>query len=243
MAVSVDTVYQRVLAIANKEQRGYVTPQEFNLLANQAQMQIFESYFYTKNSRERLETNTNPELDETNISELIAAKLNPFRSVDHVNVGTTFKSNIQVAGTDYEVFQTGRVFFNGDVCHKVSVNEASRYKRSVRHIATTANQFPIYCDSTVNGEDINVFAGNTVALSGVTAEYFRVPVTVNWGYVIVANTALYNANVSVDFELHKSEEDTLVNKILSLAGIITNKPGLSELARLETANETQSQTI
>ena len=34
MAVNVDTVYQRVLAIANKEQRGYVTPQEFNLLAN-----------------------------------------------------------------------------------------------------------------------------------------------------------------------------------------------------------------
>ena len=32
MAVNVDKVYQRVLAIANKEQRGYITPQEFNLL-------------------------------------------------------------------------------------------------------------------------------------------------------------------------------------------------------------------
>ena len=49
MAISVDTVYQRVLALANKEQRGYITPQEFNLLANAAQMAIFESYFYTKN--------------------------------------------------------------------------------------------------------------------------------------------------------------------------------------------------
>ena len=48
MAVSVDTVYQRVLAIANKEQKGYITPQEYNLLANQAQMQIFESYFFDK---------------------------------------------------------------------------------------------------------------------------------------------------------------------------------------------------
>ena len=33
MAVNIDTVYQRVQAIANKEQRGYITPQEFNLLA------------------------------------------------------------------------------------------------------------------------------------------------------------------------------------------------------------------
>ena len=44
--VNIDTVYQRVLAIANKEQRGYITPLEFNLLANQAQMIIFEQYFY-----------------------------------------------------------------------------------------------------------------------------------------------------------------------------------------------------
>ena len=44
--VNIDTVYQRVLAIANKEQRGYITPQEFNLFANQAQMDIFEQYFY-----------------------------------------------------------------------------------------------------------------------------------------------------------------------------------------------------
>ena len=46
MAVNIDTVYQRVLAFANKEQRGYITPQEFNLFANQAQMEIFEQYFY-----------------------------------------------------------------------------------------------------------------------------------------------------------------------------------------------------
>ena len=46
--VNIDTVYQRVLALANKEQRGYITPQEFNLFANQAQMDIFEQYFYDR---------------------------------------------------------------------------------------------------------------------------------------------------------------------------------------------------
>ena len=40
MAVSIDTVYQTVLALANKEQRGYITPQEFNLFANQVQLEI-----------------------------------------------------------------------------------------------------------------------------------------------------------------------------------------------------------
>ena len=46
MAVSIDTVYQRVLAFANKEQRGYITPQEFNIFAENAQLEIFEQYFY-----------------------------------------------------------------------------------------------------------------------------------------------------------------------------------------------------
>ncbi len=44
--INIDTVYQKVLALANKEQRGYITPQEFNLLADKAQMEIFESYFH-----------------------------------------------------------------------------------------------------------------------------------------------------------------------------------------------------
>ena len=57
MAISIDTIYQRVLALANKEQRGYVTPQEFNLFANQAQQEIFEQYFYDLNQVARIPGN------------------------------------------------------------------------------------------------------------------------------------------------------------------------------------------
>ena len=55
--VSIDRVYQRVLVLSNKEQRGYITPQEFNILANQAQMDIFEQYFYDLNQFKRLNGN------------------------------------------------------------------------------------------------------------------------------------------------------------------------------------------
>ena len=44
--INIDTVYQKVLVLSNKEQRGYITPQEFNLLADQAQMEIFNNYFH-----------------------------------------------------------------------------------------------------------------------------------------------------------------------------------------------------
>ena len=67
MAISVDTVYQRVLAILNKEQRGYLTPQEFNLFANQAQRDIFEQYFYDINQFSRLHGNDTEYSDMLNI--------------------------------------------------------------------------------------------------------------------------------------------------------------------------------
>ena len=44
--VNVDTVYQKVLALANKEQRGYITPQEFDLFADKAQLEIINDYFH-----------------------------------------------------------------------------------------------------------------------------------------------------------------------------------------------------
>ncbi len=52
--VNIDRVYQKVLALANKEQRGYITPQEFNLFADHAQMEIFEQYFYDLDQFQRL---------------------------------------------------------------------------------------------------------------------------------------------------------------------------------------------
>jgi len=57
MAVSVDTVYRTVLLILNKEQRGYMTPDEFNKTAAQAQLEIFESYFDDLNQQLRIPDN------------------------------------------------------------------------------------------------------------------------------------------------------------------------------------------
>ena len=34
------------MAIINKDNNGYITPDEFNLFAKQAQLEIFEQYFY-----------------------------------------------------------------------------------------------------------------------------------------------------------------------------------------------------
>tara|TARA_R110002096_G_scaffold39259_1_gene107596 strand:- start:415 stop:1155 length:741 start_codon:yes stop_codon:yes gene_type:complete len=244
MAISVDTIYQRVLTLANKEQRGYITPQEFNLLANQAQMSIFESYFYAKNQRDRAEPARTNEVDESDIGELLGAKLNIFRSVEEVaangGVEDTFPTTVGVSGVQIDVFQTGRVFRNGRVARKVSINEFNLMASSIRHNAASNNE-AIYTDSIVTGRDILIRSGGAIIGTGVTVECFRVPVTANWAYVVVSDVALYNSSVSTDFELHRSEEDTLTYSILALAGIVINKSGLAQTASQMSTAESQVQ--
>ena len=53
---------------------------------------------------------------------------------------------------------------------------------------------------------------------------------VQWAYVVVNDKALYNPNLSVDFELHASDESELVYRILALAGIAIKQPSLLQSA-------------
>ena len=93
MAISVDKVYQKVLALANKEQRGYITPQEFNLFADHAQMDIFEQYFYNLNQRQRAPGSEQEYVDiATNIEEKISmfeinSAISGFNTEGEVNLG------------------------------------------------------------------------------------------------------------------------------------------------------------
>jgi|TARA_R110000782_G_scaffold2931_3_gene10881 hypothetical protein len=57
MAINVDQVYKTVLLIINKEQRGYLTPNEFNKLAAQVQLDILDTYFETINQQLRVPQN------------------------------------------------------------------------------------------------------------------------------------------------------------------------------------------
>ena len=59
MAINVNTVYNTVLSILNKEQRGYITPDEFNKLATQVQLEVFENYFEDMNQQLRVPQTTN----------------------------------------------------------------------------------------------------------------------------------------------------------------------------------------
>ena len=92
MSVSVDTVYQRVLAILNKEQRGYLSPQEFNLFANQAQLEIFEQYFFDLNQYMRQRDNNT---EYAQLANLVDEKISKFKVFGNLSYsGADFLSQV-----------------------------------------------------------------------------------------------------------------------------------------------------
>lgn len=231
MAVSVDTVYQRVLGILNKEQRGYVTPQEFNLFANQAQLDIFEQYFYDINQFGRMHGNDTEYSDMLNI---LNEKINIFETsgvltydTDHFNLpsdlyrlGTIIYTNIT---TDSFGTQTSERI----EAERINQNELLYINSSP--LAKPRNNRPVF---TANTNGINVF-GDVELTSGVLCNYIKRPAKVEWSYQIVFGEPLYNAANSTDFELHESEETELVLKILELSGLLIKDIGMYQVANSE----------
>ena len=84
--IKIDDIYQKVLALANKEQRGYITPQEFNLLADKAQLEIFESYFHKIKMTEVKPKN---QMEYADGLEMIEEKLHAFHVDETITWDTT----------------------------------------------------------------------------------------------------------------------------------------------------------
>ena len=240
--ISIDTVYQRVLALANKEQRGYITPLEYNLLANQAQQLIFEQYFYDLDQAKRIDTDTSSFSD---MEELIGSKLSPFTentTLTNPNVfprdpATQIGTPPSFGEPDY--YRTGRIYALDYEARRVSSNEFTSIKESRFHSYGLAKN-PIYRESTVFQQDIEVWNGRALESGEVTVELIRRPEKVEWGYDVISEKALYNASRSTNYQLHESEETELVYKILTLAGITIDKSGLSQVASaLDSANTLQ----
>ena len=207
--VSIDTVYQRVLAIANKEQRGYITPQEVNLFANQAQMEIFEQYFYDINQFGKIPGNNT---EYSDMVDLLEEKINIFKRTKEIPSLTTGDT------IDYpdNVYRIGNLYKDGyGVITKVNLEQLILMNNSL--ILKPNVERPVYIDKN---KTLTLYYGDTGTLGPITLTFIKKPDTVNWNYNVVGEQALYDNGLnSKDFQLHESEGSSLVMKILSYAGI------------------------
>ena len=236
MAINVNTVYQTVLMILNKEQRGYMTPTEFNTVATQVQLEIFEKYFDDLNQQLRV---PQADTDYADRQENIDEKLAIFKTFGDA-IYTT------IGGLSYFVLPTSDTY--GDVVSfyrlgNVLYNDEKVVQRLDRHEFYYANQSRLTKPSTINPaylyENQMLSIKPTTITDKIKVDYIRKPNDIVWGFTpgsvgqyVWNNTpySLSNPTGSTDFEIHESEQTEVILKILLYSGIIIRDPEVVQTA-------------
>jgi len=244
--ISIDTVYQKVLAIANKEQRGYITPQEFNLFADQAQMEIFQQYFYDLDQFER-------RLGSDGVG-LLSDKIQIFKHTPLAMVhGQSLPGNTYMVD---DVWLSWRSSEKKPIHLQAKITRRTTVQRVDRNEVQGINSSPLlkssltYCYYTYKNKIYFIWpnTNHTNLYKGTPnwrVNLIKRPSVPNWTYVIdpSSQSALYDANSPSlqNFEIHMGDENTLVIKILQLAGISMKDMGLTQLAGQKEANTKQQE--
>lgn len=251
--INIDTVYQKVLVLSNKEQRGYITPQEFNLLSDQAQMEIFNNYFHgIKTNYQSPAKNMEQSHNEI---DMIQNKLDYFQRSTSINILTG--GEFTIPDITYRVVG---LYMGGNSASNPTVSSVGREVQKVRgdELASILNNpltyptktRPIYAVLGNNQFTFNTMVNDYRIYPDMSNEtevfhlrYYIKPRIPNWGYVIVKGKPLYNSSDSYsrNFDLHESEEENLVMRILALAGVVIQKPGIVEVAMSDSARKKQEQ--
>lgn len=229
--INVDTVYKTVLLILNQQQRGYMTPDEFNKVATQVQLNIFEKYEDDLNQQYRLPQN---DTEYANRVENIEKKLQFFQ-----RTGTTAGTNpFTLVPTD--VYRLGSVFYKDtELTQYAQRNELKQILLSPLTQPTT--NFPIYL---YENDKLYVYPTSIKTPTDVTFSYLKTPADVVWGYGVgTLGQFEYNQAASTNFELSVSEQSNVITRVLAYAGVIINDPTIIQVAAQEIATEEQNSKI
>jgi len=215
MAISVDTVYKTVLLILNKEQRGYITPDEFNKVATQVQLEIFEKYFEDLNKQWRVPDNETEYADRIkNLEEKIAIfKRTSTPTTTIPPVPNT--SPITISDKSIDFYKLGTVIYTGvnsidKEVQRVQPNDLLYINMSP--LTKPSANYPIYV--LKNGEIIT-----TPQLSNITFTYLKKPTNPRWGYLVDSTTGGY----IYDDTAYGAD---LLNNGGTLNSILTNPTGI-----------------
>ena len=186
MELNVNTVYTTVLSILNKEQRGYMTPDEFNKVATQVQLEIFEGFFQDLNQYLRM-----PKTDEEFASR-IAHIEEEIQVFEEYKSASTFALGIYGfpidSNNNNEVYRLGSAYFNAvPGTPQIELVGRKEYKQQLMSPLTQPSKnFPI---GILKNNNIEVYPKVTTfnparaySASDVQFSFIRKPKDILWGY-------------------------------------------------------------
>ena len=216
--INVNTVYQTVLLILNKEQRGYMTPDEFNKMGEQVQLEIFEKYFEDLNQLIRSPQTDSDYADRVTYLEEKISEFETVNAAQFVSGGTlTLPNNLHRLNT---------VAYSGIELQSLGRKEFYNIVRSP--LTAPTETYPVY---TQDNGYLRILP-TTIKGGVIELAFLRTPVAPKWGFEVNQNLQfyVYRSTESTNFELHASEQTEVILRILAYAGIIIRDPQIVQAA-------------
>jgi len=244
MAINVNNVYQTVLLILNKEQRGYMTPDEFNKTATQVQLDIFEQYFDDLNQQLRV---PQADYDYTDRHVNLDDQISTFKCLGECPYGVDYfdvpnadliSGNIIVYDDNpqsgqYAFYRIGTLTYEpGGTTFPVEIERLQRsdfYEIQKSELTAPSVNFPVYL---YENKQIRVLPSTITDY--VKATFIRKPLNVIWAYSIGGQGQyVQDVSNSQNFELESNEQVNVILRILQYSGIIIRDSQIIQAASAE----------
>jgi hypothetical protein len=240
MAINVNTVYTTVLSILNKEQRGYLTPDEFNKIATQVQLEIFESFFEDYNQYIRM--------PKTNVE--FASRMDHIREEFQVfeknSNASAVTSNVYTQPTDLHRFGSAFYEIGTNSPELEIVSKRDYHQQRLSPLTQPTTNFPV---AIYQEDKLTVYPiATTPLVSDIGFNYIRKPLDVVWAYSsgslgqYIYEPTNTGAGVvpttgSVNFEISESQQTEVILSILKYSGIVIRDPQIIQAAAQELQQE------
>ena len=228
----INSVRNTVLSVINKNNYGYISPADFNLFAKQAQLDIFEDYFYKLNYQVNKE---NARMSGTGLADIqkqydeVISTFSTTATLAHVG------SNRYTLPSDYYLLNVIEYSPTGVEVEKIAENKIRNLTASTLMAPSTA--FPLYVH---RGDVVDVYPNTITGALDISAYYIRHPRDPKWTYVTLSGgEPVFDQTAAdyQDFELPDADEPTLVMKILQYAGISIREGDIYQTANAEEQQE------
>jgi hypothetical protein len=182
MAVNVNSVYQTVLSILNKEQRGYMTPYEFCKIGSQVQREIFEAYFEDINQNVRVQQT---EFDYSNRVYNTDEKIAEFKTTG----AGTYDSNTSKFDLPENLYRLNTVTYEpvGNFIELPRLTRNEFYNVNKSKLTKPSKNCPIYL---YEDNKLIIFPDDITGKIGVS--YVGKPSDVRWGYLDYGTYNIYD---------------------------------------------------
>ena len=209
--MTIDELYRFVQLMANKENRGWIKPTEFNLLATRAQLDLI---------KDRV-GNPSPDGMANGFREN-AQFYDELRSVITYNISLT-------AGDDYTLpanylyFLSAR--FNNSEVDMIGHGDITIRRKSF--LNPPSEDSPV---GIITSDGIRVFtsSGGSQSSGSLRVTYISEPTDPVWAFTTVNNVEIYNPTSSTQLELPSTTHKEIAHRILAYVGVTLRETNIVE---------------